>query len=328
MSDSQFTEILALLESKTWKRPYEFERKYKSQLSTVVPHYIQTRGLTAAQLETTVKQSVKQQLNKYLTSVTMREGEAVRDIGYDEVCFKTKTTWKDSDVGYCVAVLAKGVALKDFRIDRDSSNCQEKGWAYPFDLHIFSGVTEDLKYNILKERDSRYVWELKKTVTDPPLSKEEQSAAVSGILATAQDLYDSLDALGLLGNGLNVALVTNVRNTTGPEVNVGLVFDPSLMSTIFKSISDGHIDLVAHHVLLYNILTSKDLDYRTLSPSEFSAIDSVVDAFIDACPVPLEVDDWYPTLIDDCPPFGDKYAKQVCWDEVQASNCSGGVFVE
>lgn len=309
LSESQFTEILALLESKTWKRPYEFERKYKGQLSAIHPNYIQTRGLTAKQLETTVKKSAKQKINSYLTGTIMREGLAERQMGYEDVCFTTKTTWKDSDVGYCVALFAKDVVLRRWIIEDDSSNGQQAGWQSPFVVHVFSGVTEDLEYKVLQAyREGRFGRDLYDT---PSLSRAEQSAAVRGILSAAQSIHDHLDTLGVLGRGLNVALVKNQpQEPNDRDVRVALVFDPSMESTIFGSLSDGHIDVVAHHTLLHNILTSGNLDYRSLSPSDFAAVDSVVRAFINSFPVPLELDDWIPWQNSDFPPYGEKYAEE------------------
>lgn len=313
LSESQFTEILELLESKTWKRPYEFEHKYKGQLSAIHPNYIQTRGLTAKQLETTVRKSAKQKINSYLTGTIMREGLAERQMGYEEVCFGTKTTWKDSDVGYCVALFAKDVVLRRWIIEDDSSNGQQAGWKSPFDVHVFSGVTEDLEHKVLQVyRERRYDRDLKKFVYDAaPLSRAEQSAAVRSILSAAQSIHDHLEILGVLGRGLNVALVKNQPNEPNDrDVRVALVFDPSMESTIFRSLSDGHIDVVAHHTLLHNILTSGNLDYRSLSPSDFAAVDSVVRAFINSFPVPLELGDWIPWQDSDFPPYGEKYAQE------------------
>ena len=310
LTESQFGEILKLLDSKMWKRPYEFERKYTSQLAVELST-IQTRGLTAKQLETTVKSSVKQMLNKCLTTAIMREGSAPRDLGgYSEACFTVKTTWKDSDVGHCVALFAKDVVLREWRVDEDLSNGRQAGWESPFRVHVFSGVTEDLEYKVLQaNRKGRYDSNLRETVYDPPLSRRDQSVAVKGILSTAQSIYDHLEALGVLGRGLNVALVTDQEDDPSYEdIKVALVFDPSLESTIFKSLSDGHIDSVAYITLLYNVLTSGNLDYRSLSPSDFATIDSVVWAFIRSFPVPLELGDWIPWQIDDCPPYGAKYA--------------------
>tara|TARA_A100001015_G_C15035004_1_gene735624 strand:+ start:788 stop:3343 length:2556 start_codon:yes stop_codon:yes gene_type:complete len=307
LTEDQFTEILKLLESKTWKRPYEFERKYTKQLSPTYPQYIQTRGLTAAQLETTVKQSVKQLLNKGLTRRIMREGSAPRQLGWDEACFRVNTTWKDSDVGFCPVIFVKDVCADDFFINRES-----EGWEDPFFVHIFSGVTDYVKYEVIKkEVKSTYEYDstkILKEVKGTPISREEQSAALAELLTSAQTLYDYLSNLGILGRGLNVALVTDHYEYESMGVRVALVFDPSLMSTIFKRCSDGNIDHVAQSVLLYNVLTMSDLDYRTLSPSDYSLIDSVVGTFIGSIPIPLEVDGWVPFMSDDTPPYGTKFA--------------------
>ena len=136
LSEDQFAEILKLLESKTWKRPYEFERKYKEDLSAIRPNYIQTRGLAADQLETTVKKSAKQQINKYLTRVIMREGGAPREIGYDDICFKARPPVIRQ--GYCVAVLQRMCLCKDSALMRSSNG--QKGLGRPFGVHVFSGV--------------------------------------------------------------------------------------------------------------------------------------------------------------------------------------------
>jgi len=288
LTSEVYRELETLLSTRTWKRPYEFEKKYQTPRLSFDEAQIATRNLHLEALRVKrdkKKRSPKQLLSAYLTKRWQLHGYAYKSMGYDEREMPVKSTWTASDVGEAIAIFP----IEDSVVVKFEHRTRTCGF-----YHLPSAVysVEDLgsidRVNMIDAGSMDLL--IEKVV-----SLQE--------MLEAQGLSEILFAAGVCWSDLS-----GKSSYTGKRdcIESAVIFKWDVCSTIYTDFSDAQIDYVALYTTIYNQIANENIDYTKLTPSRYRAILWIVKDYLEALPIPLHAQGWRCQEAHDV--YGDKVA--------------------